>query len=248
MHFVVEKPNSTFDKKKFDRILFIIDKYNCLSFKKLQIYLKKQIKIIDARKYEIHKLDSEMSLIVLPKINFNNERLEATINNFKLNCQSNAVERIAINCCCANFRTYQNIKCLIRVLFAKTDISITLFTGTQIEITDIGDINEILRAYHRSILGGHRGFERMKNTIRAFYIWPTINHDIKKYISNCEICEKAKINRHTHTPMQITSVASVASAPFEKVYIDFVGEINPNSIDGHKYIMTMCIRQLFLVE
>lgn len=50
------------------------------------------------------------------------------------------------------------------------------------------------------------------------------------------MCEKTKIHKHTHTPLQITSVAS---APFEKIYIDFVGEINPNSADGHKYIMSV---------
>lgn len=112
----------------------------------------------------------------------------------------------------------------------------TFFVGTQVEITETTDINEILRVYHRSILGGHRGFERMKNTIRKFYSWPTMSTDIKKYIENCDICEKSKVHRHTHTPLQITSVAS---APFEKIYIDFVGEINPNSTDGHKYIMSI---------
>lgn len=108
--------------------------------------------------------------------------------------------------------------------------------GSQVEIFDVNEINEIITTYHTSILGGHKGFGRMKNTIKQFYTWKTMNSDIKKYVENCPICEKTKKNRHTHTPMQITTVAN---ASFEKIYIDFVGEINPNSSDGHKFIVSI---------
>lgn len=47
---------------------------------------------------------------------------------------------------------------------------------------------------------------------------------------------KNKNTSTPHTPLQITSVAS---APFEKIYIDFVGEINPNSDEHHKHVMTV---------
>lgn len=63
-----------------------------------------------------------------------------------------------------------------------------------------------------------------------------MNGDIRKYIDDCAVCERTKIHTHTHTPLQITSVAK---KPFEKIYIDFVGEINPNSVEGHKYILTV---------
>lgn len=76
----------------------------------------------------------------------------------------------------------------------------------------------------------------MKNTIKRFYTWKSMNTDIKKYVDNCAICEKTRVHHHTHTPLQITSVAR---APFEKIYVDFVGEINPNSEDGHKYIFSI---------
>lgn len=125
---------------------------------------------------------------------------------------------------------------LLKDIFKGSNISITLFMGQQLEIYDLNGINEILRSYHTSILGGHRGFERMKNSIRKFYTWTTMSSDIKKYVENCAVCEKTKVHRHTHTPLQITSVAS---APFEKIYIDFVGEINPNSDEGHKQIFTV---------
>lgn len=63
-----------------------------------------------------------------------------------------------------------------------------------------------------------------------------MSSDIRKYIEECAMCEKTKIVRHTQTPMQITSVANL---PFEKIYIDFVGEIKPNSQENHKHLMTI---------
>lgn len=231
-----EEPSITFDDKKYDKILFIIDGSDNLSFKKLQLRLKEKINLKTINTYKLIRLKDNCDLIAVPKINFICEQLGNTLKSYVLTCQNDTVERIAINCGLSNFHTYRNLKQLLRDIFNKSEISITLFTGTQIEISDINDINEILRVYHRSLLGGHRGFNRMKNTIMRHYTWHTMSADIKKYIENCEICEKTKIHKHTHTPLQITSVAS---APFEKIYIDFVGEINPNSADGHKYIMSI---------
>lgn len=97
------------------------------------------------------------------------------------------------------------------------------------------DIQEILNAYHKTLLGGHAGISRMKNNIKKFYSWPSMTKDVREFIKNCPVCEKSKIQKHTRMPMQITSTAS---EPFQKVYIDFVGEINPPSAKGHKHIFT----------
>lgn len=236
LRHIAEEPSVTFDKKRFEKIIFVLDGPTGMPFKKLQIFIKRKIDLSTSKSYEIYALDSQIDLIFIPKINFSCEHLAETIKKIRISCQNNAIERIAINCSFTIFRTYWQFKRMVREIFNKTETSISLFTGSQVGITDVNDINEILRIYHRSILGGHRGVERMINTIRKFYYWPTMTNDIKKYVKNCEICEKTKIHKHTSTPLQITSVAS---APFEKIYIDFVGEINPNSEEGHKYIMSI---------
>lgn len=141
-----------------------------------------------------------------------------------------------MNCGITNFRTYFEIKTLFRTLLHGTEIAVTLLVCKQVEINDVQDIDRILEMYHTSLLGAHRGFERMKNTIKNFFTWPTMSADIRKYIDNCAVCERTKVHTHTHTPLQITSVAN---KPFEKIYIDFVGELNPNSSEGHKYILTI---------
>lgn len=143
---------------------------------------------------------------------------------------------VAINMCIESFKVYTAIKTEYKLIFKTSGVNSTFCICRRIEIESVEDINEILHTYHSSILGAHRGFTRMKNTIQLYYAWPTMSSDIRKYIENCEICEKTKITRHTHTPLQITSVANF---PFEKIYVDFVGEINPNSQEHHKHIMSI---------
>lgn len=214
----------------------MIDDLTCRPFKKLQLRLKKKINLDRNGTYDLIKINNDFEVVLIPKINFNTDRLQTTIIEILGENKSKRAQRIAINFGISNFRTYWEIKSMCREIFARSEIALTFHVGTQVEILDVRDIGEILKLYHTSILGGHRGFERMKNTIKKFFTWNSMNNDIKKYIENCAICEKTKIHRHTHTPLQITSVAN---APFQKIYIDFVGEINPNSDEGHKHIMTI---------
>lgn len=96
-------------------------------------------------------------------------------------------------------------------------------------------IDKILHMYHNTLFGAHNGTERMRQNIKFFYHWPNMDHDIKKYVKNCPICEKAKVTKHTKSPMMITTVAT---QPFQKIYVDIVGPINPTSDQGNTYILT----------
>lgn len=62
-----------------------------------------------------------------------------------------------------------------------------------------------------------------------------MNYDIKRHINNCAICEKAKITTHTKSP---TIITTIATEPFQKLYVDLVGPINPISEQGNSYILT----------
>lgn len=137
------------------------------------------------------------------------------------------------------------IKNILRETFKNSDISITLYQDKIIEVTSVEQINEILKSYHESLLGGHVGISRMKNNIRRFYNWSTLTKDIRDFVKRCPICEKTKVIKHTKAPMMIRSTAS---EPFQKVFIDFVGEINPPSAKGHKYIFTaICDLSKFVI-
>lgn len=87
--------------------------------------------------------------------------------------------------------------------------------------------------HHHLRLGGHAGVQRMKETMKRIYFWPSMTNDIKKFVEKCEACERAKVTKYTKMPMQITSTGS---RPFEHVYLDHVGPVNPPSDRGHKHI------------
>lgn len=233
-HHLDEEPNLTFDDKKFEKIVFLVDGVSSMAFKKLQLHIKRKVELTNVKRYEPYSLSDRIDLILLPKFKFDTEKLEMGLTLIRENCVKFAIHHIAFNCGVDNFKIYWQIKRSLRHVFDKTEVSLTVYQCKSIEVTDVEEINEILKTYHSSILGGHRGVERMKSTIKKFFNWPSMTSDIKKYVENCAVCEKTKVTRHTHTPLQITSVAH---APFEKIYIDFVGEIGPNSEEGHKYIM-----------
>lgn len=101
-----------------------------------------------------------------------------------------------------------------------------------------------MKLYHKSLLGGHIGRDKMYKTISKFYKWDNMIEDIKNYVQKCPVCEKTKVITNTKVPMQISSLGEIA---FDHTFIDFVGPI-PSSIAGNKYIFTAtCDLTKFLV-
>lgn len=144
-------------------------------------------------------------------------------------------ESMAINIDFDSIRHYFHFKNILHQIFEKTNISITLFLNKIVEIIERDDIQAILDLYHKSLLGGHFGIDKMQKTISKFYKWKNMSNDIKNYVSGCEICQKTKVITNTKVPMQISSLGDIL---FDHTYVDFVGPISPPSADGHKYIFT----------
>lgn len=161
--------------------------------------------------------------------------MRVVVASMKERAENASAKRIAVNTKMTSFAFLLAFKSTYRNIFGGSEIATTIFSNKVIEVITVDDINNILNVYHHSLLGGHRGYERRKNSIRALYFWPTMNKDIKKFVKDCSICEKSKITRYTKTPMAITSPAT---EPFSKIFIDFVGEISPNSLEGYKHIFT----------
>lgn len=236
-YHINEAKGVAFGAKKFNKIFFVFEDMKNSTFKRLELQLKKKIVFDGNAFYRLIELGEAFVMILIPKVQFDMKKMQYVLNDILklVRAQANMNE-IAINFCISNVSTYFEIKIEYRKMFKGCDTSTTFFLNDKIEVNDITHINEIMRTYHKSILGGHRGFERMKNTIRQFYSWPTMNSDIRKFIDSCGVCERTKVHKYTHTPLQITSVAN---APFEKIYVDFVGEIRPNSEQNHKYLLTI---------
>ncbi len=81
----------------------------------------------------------------------------------------------------------------------------------------------------------HPGIRATQALITERYVWPGINKDIRDWTRSCVPCQKAKITRHTITPI---GTFSTPDARFDHVHIDIVGPLPPSQ--GFKYLLT-CI-------
>ena len=90
----------------------------------------------------------------------------------------------------------------------------------------------VLEEAHNKL--GHQGNSCTYCLIKRQYYWKGMNKDIRKYISNCILCqrEKAKVQ---HYPLQMTEIPD---RPFNKIAIDLVTECE-TSTSGNKHILTI---------
>lgn len=237
--YIEEKSDFITNVGEYDHIFFIFSSSTCELKRKMEHKLKIKINMPDTHE-NLYELDGDRTIVKIypyaPVINWQEENeiksILTTLVNF---CENRKLENIAINIDFNNFMKYHEFKYLMQSVSKNKSIKITFYLSKVIEITDVSDINKILETYHKSLLGGHTGLERMKNTIRRYYNWHGITKDIREYIRKCATCEKTKISTHTKMPLQISTTAT---KPFEKIFMDIVGPINPISSENYRYIFT----------
>src|SRR6202012_5026695 len=52
----------------------------------------------------------------------------------------------------------------------------------------------ILRSRHDTPIASHPGFWKMHDLVERDFWWPSVQSDIRKYIAECDICQRVKIN------------------------------------------------------
>lgn len=81
----------------------------------------------------------------------------------------------------------------------------------------------------------HPGIRASKQLVANHYVWPSMSKDVAEYVRCCIPCQRAKVHRHTKSPL--SDYASV-DVRFEHINIDIVGPL-PTS-NGFRYCLT-CI-------
>ena len=101
-------------------------------------------------------------------------------------------------------------------------------------LTDPKDIQTVLRDFHDSVLGGHKGVRKTFLRIKQYYKWPGMKKQITDYVLGCGKCQANKSSKLTKMPMVITDTPI---KPFDKVHMDIVG-ILPTTVSGNRFILT----------
>ncbi|GFV70386.1 transposon Tf2-11 polyprotein [Trichonephila clavipes] len=74
----------------------------------------------------------------------------------------------------------------------------------------------------------HTGIVTSTKFLCSCYVWPSMKFQIKKWTRCWESCQKSKIQRHTKTPL---GISSLPDARFSHIHIDIVGLLPPS--EGH---------------
>ena len=83
----------------------------------------------------------------------------------------------------------------------------------------------------------HPGIKATVKLVSDRYVWPAMNKDIRSGSRSCFPCQKAKVSRHTQSPLQ---PFEPPSARFSHVHVDIVGPLPVSS--GKRYLLTMVDR------
>jgi len=87
---------------------------------------------------------------------------------------------------------------------------------------------EIMEEVHNSLTEtAHGGYHKCYNKIATTYYWPRMSRDIKKYVTTCDICQKAKPRRHA--PAGLLNPIPIPTQPFEVVSMDFIPELSESN-------------------
>lgn len=83
----------------------------------------------------------------------------------------------------------------------------------------------------------HPGIRTTRKLVAQRYFWPSLNTDVGTWSKVCVHCQRAKIQRHTASPIS----SFPPTQRFEHIHIDIVGPL-PTAASGHRYLLTMIDR------
>ena len=103
---------------------------------------------------------------------------------------------------------------------------------------------EFRKHYFRLLHGlSHPGVRATQHLIAQRFVWPSMHHDIAAWTRACRQCQRAKVQRHTRTPVR---PFPLPAARFDHVHIDLVGPLPPSA--GDQYLLTCVDRFTRWVE
>lgn len=96
--------------------------------------------------------------------------------------------------------------------------------------------NSLLEQAHKPPLAAHGGTGKTLDRVKRFAYWPTLSHDVRYFVANCDTCKETKAPNTTLRPPMGRPI--VAERPFQRLYTDLLGPY-PRSKKGHVQILVV---------
>ena len=183
------------------------------------------IKIEFGSKNEL--LNDQGILMVNPKTSLSH--LRGVMERIVKLAKDNPIKGLVVQ----NTPTYKKLKEQIEALNIKGMPPIIIIGNKIQHVEDKSKQLLIINDFHMLPTAGHAGIRRTINTIKQRYYWNTVNSDVENFVKKCDKCQRNKDSR-TKQLMKLTTTASYA---FEKVFLDLVGPMLPDTA-GNQYILT----------
>lgn len=128
-----------------------------------------------------------------------------------------------------------DIEKLFKAGFSTEGYTITICSN-ELKFPPKDDQSRILKEYHESVVGGHKGITKLYNRVREDFYWKGMRKDIADLVKTCPSCQKFKLVRKgIKQPLRITDTPQQA---FDKVQLDIVGPL-PVTESGYRYLLTL---------
>lgn len=109
------------------------------------------------------------------------------------------------------------------------------FDGTLLRCLSLDEVQTTLEEVHQGIFGAHSsGLTLAKKLLRIGYYWPTMEADAYQFVKRFVPCQQH--GDLIHAPAQDLQ-PTITPWPFSHWGFDLVGQVYPNSSNGHKYII-----------
>ena len=82
---------------------------------------------------------------------------------------------------------------------------------------------EIIRRHHDIPQAGHGGTVKTTALFCRTYYWPQLRHKVKRYVKNCNTCQRIKSTRHA--PYGQLQPLEVPDKPWKSIAMDFITDL-----------------------
>src|SRR5437868_11784352 len=96
----------------------------------------------------------------------------------------------------------------------------------------------IIGRHHDQPSAGHGGTAKTTELVSRRYYWPRMRETIKRYVKNCDTCQRTKVVRHA--PYGLLQPNEAPASPWKSISMDFITDL-PKS-GGHDAILVVVDR------